>query len=97
MSTTGDGISRASLVFNTEIIIDKRKRNEGQLSETLTSFGRINDDIMLYASVKSQNFFLKPVRNPRRQPKTNIFYEDPSDCTNPDYLPIQGDKCDHQW
>ena len=74
MSTTGDGISRASLVFNTEIIIDKRKRNEGQLLEPLISFKRINYDMMIYGSVKSQNFFLKPVRNPRRQPKTNIIY-----------------------
>ena len=40
MSTAGHGTSRTSLIYNNEIIINKRKRNEGQISEASISLGR---------------------------------------------------------
>ena len=51
MSTAGHGISRTSLIYNNEIIINKRKRNAGQLSEALISFGRSNYQKLLLGIV----------------------------------------------
>ena len=51
MSSAGDGISKTSLIYNNEIIINKRKGNEGQLSETLISYGRNNYEKLLYGIV----------------------------------------------
>ena len=51
MSTAGDGITRTSLTYNYEKIINKLKGNEGQLSETLLSYGSNNYEKLLYGIV----------------------------------------------
>ena len=90
MSTAGDGISRTTLIYNNETIINQRKRNKRQLSETLISFGRSNYEKLLYGLVLSQSIFMRSVRNPYRQLRTYIFSLRPLRLHEPRLSPNTG-------